>query len=685
MAKKKIVTDEIAKKVEKENPVKMDEKKPKIKKENSPKTSVGQVVTYIVLAITLLTSIFYLVDVILMTDTSITYFSNILLASFITLFTILFTVICVKAGRKKGKVTIVLASVLLLGFCSVQILETHNLIALPEQSHVVDFTGKSLVEVLKWGEENNISIEQDYEYSDNVEEYYIMYQSEPAGTLSKDISNLTVTVSNGPDTTKEVLFPSMIGKSVDEVITFVEENFFTNVTIDFEEAQESRDTIIEQDKSGALARNEEIHIIASLGDPSEIGETDMIDLTNKSLFYALTWCKRNLLKYELSYEYSNEVNKNYVIRSETEVGSLVSPNDTIKLVISRGPKIVVPNLMDKTSSEITEWIMENKLKITFQDAYDANVEVGKPISISVSEGDEIEQGTMITVVISKGPLKLEKYANLEELRSWAMKYEVNLNESYEFSDTVANGEIISISKNVGDTIQNGEEISIVISEGKQLTIPNLIGKSRSEAKKICDQEGITCSFVYGSYSETVQRDYVTGQSKRSGSTVSSSAVLTLTLSRGIIQKVNVPSLVGMTRSAAQSKCNELGITCNFTYESNYSSTAKDTVTRQSSSGSMNQGSTITVYLSIGPEPAKATCQLYIPQNWISNSFSGTRSSILDGLNNSGRLNNCPNTKLVFEQVPSENMKGVITPDSPIKANTTYTVTDGQTYTIKVYS
>ena len=81
-----------------------------------------------------------------------------------------------------------------------------------------------------------------------------------------------------------------------------------------------------------------------------------------------------------------------------------------------------------------------------------------------------------------------------------MKYEVNLNESYEFSDTVANGEIISISKNVGDTIQNGEEISIVISEGKQLTIPNLIGKSRSEAKKICNQEGITCSFVYGSYS-----------------------------------------------------------------------------------------------------------------------------------------------------------------------------------------
>lgn len=685
MAKKKIVTDEIAKKVEKENPVKMDEKKPKVKRENSPKTSVGQVVTYIVLAITLLTSIFYLVDVILMTDTSITYFSNILLASFITLFTILFTVICVKAGRKKGKVAIVLASVLLLGFCSVQILETHNLIALPEQSHVLDFTGKSLVEVLEWGEKNNISIEQDYEYSDNVEEYYIMYQSEPAGTLSKDISNLTVTVSNGPDTTKEVMFPSMIGKTVDDVVTFVEENFFTNVTIDFREAPEARDIIIEQDKSGALARNDEIHIVASLGDPSEIGETDMIDLSNKSLFYALTWCKRNLIQYELVYEYSDQISKNYVIRSNTEAGTLVSPNDTIQLVISKGPKIVVPNLMDKTSSEITEWIMENKLKITFQDAYDDTVEVGKPISISVKEGDEIEQGTMITVVISKGPLKLEKYQTLEELRNWATKYEITLNESYEFSDSVAAGEIIRISKNIGDTIQNGEGIDVVISEGKELTIPYLIGKSKSEAKQICAENGITCSFVYGSYSESVQKDYVTGQSKKSGSTVSSSAVLTLTLSKGIIQKVNVPSLVGMSKAAAQSKCSELGITCNFSYESNYSSTAKDTVTRQSASGSMNQGAKITVYLSKGPEPAKATCEIYIQQDWMSNSFSGTKDSVLNGLRNSGRLNNCPNTNFVFEAVPSNSMKGIITPDSPITANQRFTVTDGQTYTIRVYS
>ena len=493
MSKKKKVVEDVAKKIEKEE-LKKESKKPPVTK---PTTSKGQIVTYVVLAITLLTSIFYLVDVILMQRESVTYFSNVLLAAFITLFTILFTIICVKAGRRKGKVAIVLASILLLGFCSIQILDTHNLIALPEQSHVLDFTGKSLVEVLEWGEKNNISIEQNYEYSDNVEEYYIMYQSEPAGTLSKDISNLMVTVSNGPDTTKEVMFPSMIGKTVDDVVTFVEENFFTNVTIDFKEAPEARDIIIEQDKSGALARNDEIHIVASLGDPSEIGETDMIDLSNKSLFYALTWCKRNLIQYELVYEYSDQISKNYVIRSNTEAGTLVSPNDTIQLVISKGPKIVVPNLMDKTSSEITEWIMENKLKITFQDAYDDTVEVGKPISISVKEGDEIEQGTMITVVISKGPLKLEKYQTLEELRNWATKYEITLNESYEFSDSVAAGEIIRISKNIGDTIQNGEGIDVVISEGKELTIPYLIGKSKSEAKQICAENGITCSFVYG--------------------------------------------------------------------------------------------------------------------------------------------------------------------------------------------
>ena len=56
----------------------------------------------------------------------------------------------------------------------------------------------------------------------------------------------------------------------------------------------------------------------------------------------------------------------------------------------------------------------------------------------------------------------------------------------------------------------------------------------------------------------------------------------------------------MTKSAIQTKCKSLGITCNFTYQSSYSSTAKDTCVSQSKTGTVNKGSSITITLSKGP-------------------------------------------------------------------------------------
>lgn len=695
MARKKNNIEEkpIAKKIEpvdtsfKENKKNIKDKELELKQEltkiKKTKTT-GEKIAFIFLSITLLIGIGYLIDNIIMTRNEIDFISKIINSSLITVFTICFVAVGIYSCNRKGKTFVIIASILLSSFCTLQMMETHNLISIPEQKHVLNFTNKSLTEALEWASSNNIEIEQTYEYSDTIKEYFIMYQSIPEGTLLKDISKLEITISNGPDTNKEVIFPSMLGKNVDDVITFVEENYFTNVNINFIYNETSRDIVIDQDKSGALARNDQINITVSLGNEEEITPVEMIDLSNKSLFYAITWCKRNILKYEISYEYSDTISKDYVISHDHTVGENINMNEPVKLVISKGPKIVVPNLMNMTSAEITDWVITNKLKLLFKDAYDPSIEVGKPVSVNVKENDEIEQKTLIEVVISKGPLKLEKYSSLSDIQDWASKYGIKTNESYEFNNDIASGEIISVSKKPGDTISNDETINIVISQGKELTIPNLIGKTKTEASNACKSAGITCSFVYGNYSETVSKDKVTGQSKSAGSKVSASAVLTLTLSRGIIEKVNVPSLVGLSKSNAQSKCSSIGITCNFTYESNYSNIAADTVTRQSNSGSMNKGSSITVYLSKGKEPVKAVCTINIQSDWMKTSYDATVSAIRNGLNNSGKLSSCPNVKFNYVAVPANSKGGIITSDSPIQANKTYNVTDGSTYTIKIY-
>ena len=45
------------------------------------------------------------------------------------------------------------------------------------------------------------------------------------------------------------------------------------------------------------------------------------------------------------------------------------------------------------------------LKINFTEVYDDTVELGKVVSASHKEGDAIEEGALVEITISKGPLK----------------------------------------------------------------------------------------------------------------------------------------------------------------------------------------------------------------------------------------------------------------------------------------
>ena len=485
----------------------------------------------IVLGITLLIGVIYLGDVILFQKNNITYLTNVIYAFLLVVFIFTYILVGINACKTKGKPFIILGSLFLMLFSLLNIFNNHGIINIPKQKYIEDFTTKYMTEAKKWASENNIQLEEIYEYSDTFPEYTVIYQSVKAGTLVKDIDKLSITVSDGPDFTKEVLFPSMLGKNVDYVLEFIDNNYFTNVTIDFVENEETRDIVISQDKSGALPRNEAIKITVSLGSLEELEDVQLIDLTNESLFKALTWLKRNAIKYDIEYVYDDSIPKGNIISTDTEVGSMVGKNSTVKLKVSRGAKIVVPSLVGKTEKEVTDWIISNKLKVTYKDEYNAEFDSGKVCKASVNEGDVIESGTSIEIAISKGALKLEEFNSIDELEEWASKYNVKININREFSDTIEAGKIINSSKKAGEVIKEDEEITITVSQGKAYTVPNVVGKTKDEASKACNNAGISCSFVYA-YSNNVDNGKVIKQSKTSGSKVTKGAVLTVTISKG---------------------------------------------------------------------------------------------------------------------------------------------------------
>lgn len=459
---------------------------------------------------------------------------DIVLALLLLLFTVFFVSVSVtNPSKKKG--SNILALIVLIIYQVFGCLVMFNIIKMPTIKVMENLVDKSLSSAIKWTKVNNIDLEQVYEYSDVVSEYHVIYQSIKPGTKLKNVKKLVLTISEGPNPSKEIIIPSMIGWESEEVLKYIEENLLTNIKVEFVQSSSKANTLIEQSKSGNVRRNEEIKFVFSYGEERDFSEVKLSDLTNKSKYAAMFYLAKNGIKYELVYDFSDSIAKDNVISQSVEPGTMISLNSenavVVKVTISKGPKIIVPDLKAMSVEEVTSWIIKNKLKVEFNDAYDENIAENKIISASHNKGDAVSEGTVITITISNGKLRMPSFKSLSEFREWATKYNINYDEQHEFSDSVAIGDVIRYSYKKGDTIKNNDTIIVTISDGKKISVPSVIGLTKSAAEAKLKSAGLNYNFVYR-YNGNVEKGKVSNQSISAGSTVSAGTTVTVTISNG---------------------------------------------------------------------------------------------------------------------------------------------------------
>lgn len=448
----------------------------------------------------------------------------------LVLFSIFFVAISFTYNRnKKGMIglsSLLLIVYFLLGFNS------HFSIVKTPITTVPDFSGKSLTEVMKWASKNDITITQEYEYSDMIPEYKIISQNVKKDTNIKDLKEIKVSVSEGANPSKEIIVPSMIGWDTERVIKFVKNNYLSNVNVEFIESDKAQNTVIEQSASGNLKRDDELNLVFSYGEELGFSEVTLIDFTNKSKFEVEFYMKQNQLNYEFDEDFDKSIKRGYVKSQKIKAGEKVPVNDmVVNVTLSKGPKIKVPDLTKYDMTEITEWAIKNKLKLKFSDTYDSNVKENSIVSVNQEKNSIVEQGSVIEVVISRGALKMPKFKSLTDFYEWANKYGIDYEEVHEFSTTVPAGEVISYSYKKGQAIKNNDTIKVTISDGNKKTVPNVKGLSKSEATKKLENAGLKYTFIYDS-SNTVKKNYVIGQSISAGSEISDGITITVTLSNG---------------------------------------------------------------------------------------------------------------------------------------------------------
>ena len=202
-----------------------------------------------------------------------------------------------------------------------------------------------------------------------------------------------------------------------------------------------------------------------------------------------------------------------------------------------GPSIVVPDLKSKTLIQAQSAAETAGLKLKVEkEILNDNVAPGRVVSQSPAAGEETKKGGTINVIMSKG-LKTGNAPDLTgktQTEAETMLKSVGLalgNVSQNYSDTVAENQIISQSPKAGTKIAKGGSIDITVSNGIEgVEVPDVFNSPVDAATSILENAGFKVS-RFDDFSDTIAKDHVMEQNPVAGDTAKKGSTVTITVSK----------------------------------------------------------------------------------------------------------------------------------------------------------
>ncbi len=230
-----------------------------------------------------------------------------------------------------------------------------------------------------------------------------------------------------------------------------------------EESEESSSETRQEDFSGGFS------------DESESSENSvkMPNVVGWNLGDARSLLLKSKLYAQVEYEESDEFGEDIVIRTDIEEGTMLEEGATVTLFVSSGRGLIpVPGAVGKT----------------YEDAY----------TTLTLAGFEVKRGE-------------------------------------EFSDSIAAGLVISQDPESGSKVEQGSAVTLIVSRGSRndkVAVPNVIGKSLEEARSTLESCGFVVSTVHEVYHSEIQAGLVCYQSYSEGSFVAPGTTFMLHVSLG---------------------------------------------------------------------------------------------------------------------------------------------------------
>lgn len=234
------------------------------------------------------------------------------------------------------------------------------------------------------------------------------------------------------ETETEVEMIKVIGMTVDEAQAKLEDMGITVVVSGTQESDEEAGTILSQDpKEGSMiAQNSTVKVVVAGQSTTEADEIDVPSVVGKTKSEAETAIKNAKFNYKETYEYSADVAADVVISQSPASGKLAE-GSTIEIVISQGEQSkTVPNVLGSAQSAAQSSLTAAGLNYSVKTDYSDSVAEGNVISQDVEAGKTVAPGTTVTITVSLG----------SNTKYYSFSYTLNYTLGHETQDNAETGE-----------------------------------------------------------------------------------------------------------------------------------------------------------------------------------------------------------------------------------------------------
>lgn len=219
--------------------------------------------------------------------------------------------------------------------------------------------------------------------------------------------------------------------------------------------------------------------VVEIMNPNEVQIPNLVNKTKEEAEQITSDLKLKLVV--SSEEYNEDVEEGKVISQDPgyQENYTIKEHSEISVVVSKGTETVeVPNVVGKTREEAEKLLKDSGLVAEITEENDEKVEAGIVLSQDVEDGESVNKGSTIKLVVSKGsgivnvevPSLVGK--NEQEARNLLTEAGLKVNVVNDEDESKNDGVVLRQSKDAGTEVQQGTTITITVnkvSESKEAT------------------------------------------------------------------------------------------------------------------------------------------------------------------------------------------------------------------------